>query len=118
MENRTIGLAKGGSDVSEPQPDPEIRRERFRNYRFSEIADSEQFGSVVGRIYANETHAGEIIFKLEVIRIYCMSSGSGEAFNYEFGEILDGIRCLKWAYGWMWRGYRQLRRTNGHRFWR
>lgn len=117
MENRSISMAKGGKDVSEPRPDPEIRRERFRSYRSSEVVDSEQFGSVVGRIYANVTHAGEVIFKLEVIRIYCMSNGSGEAFSYEFGEILDGIRCLKWAYGWMWRAYRERRRANRRRFW-
>jgi hypothetical protein len=117
MEHSANGASKGGANVSEARPESEMRKERFRNYRRSALADSEQFGNVVARIYANETHAGEVVFKVELVRRYSMSNGSGEAFSFEFRDIQEAIRGLKWALSWMWRAARQRRKSSKRTFW-
>ena len=116
MENKT--RKDGGNNVSEGRSEAVegMKKERFRGYARSEIADSERFGNLAVRIYANETHAGEVIFKVELLRLYSMPNGSGEAFNYEECDLRNGIRGLKWALVWLWRA-RKRRHQEKKRSW-
>jgi hypothetical protein len=116
MENYT--RKEGVVNISEGRAEAEAgqKRERFRAYKSSSVADTQAFGNVVARVYANETHAGELLYKVEVIRIYTMSNGSGEAFSFEAQDIPDAVRALKWAATWLWRARRQDRRRANSRW--
>ncbi|MDE2505795.1 MAG: hypothetical protein KGM43_01145 [Planctomycetota bacterium] len=115
MSNNT--RKDGVVNISESRTEAEqgARKERFRNYRQSEVADHHRIGNIVCRIYANETHAGEVLFKVELVRIYTMSGGSGEAFSFEENDIVNAIRCLKWAAVWLWRA--RKRRADSRTRW-
>ncbi len=87
----------------------ELRKDRFRKFKSVREPVSRDFGNVTAIIYANETHIGRIVFKVELVRVYTMTDGSGEAFSFEFNDIPDAIRALKWALGWLWRARRHQR---------
>jgi hypothetical protein len=103
----------GNLNVSVVRSEAELgqKKERFRNYRSSTLVDSRSFDSVFARIYANETHAGEVLFKVGLVRLYTMSNGSGEAFSFEKRDLSGAIKALKWAQSWLWKAER-----HSHRF--
>ena len=110
MENKA--RKDGEQNVSEGRSENQqgARKERFRPFKSVEEPVSFESGNVVAIIYANETHLGRLVFKVELVRLYTMYNGSGEAFSFEFSDIPHAIRCLKWAATWIWKERRRLNR--------
>ena len=95
---------------------PRLRSDRFRSLIRSEIIDIEQSGNVAGRIYETETHARELLYKFEAVRLYSMEHGTGEAFNFGRDDCRHAIHCFKWAQEWFWIREKWLKRNGARRF--
>ena len=78
----------------------ETRGDHLREFVAGEQVSGEKFGSVAARIFENETHAGEIIHKVQLVRIYTMGRRCGDAFNFPRPDITDAIQAIKWSQNW------------------
>lgn len=59
--------------------------------------ETERFGNVVAKIFANQGPLNQVVFKLELVRLYSSPNGVGETHTFEFLDIMDAIRAADWA---------------------
>ncbi|WZO97239.1 hypothetical protein EP7_004263 [Isosphaeraceae bacterium EP7] len=84
------------------------RKEGFD--RRTNSAASERFGMVVVYVYANRGRFDDLVFKVEMVRLYSSPAGIGETHNFETLDLIDAIKSLYWARRWIAKTEKKLKR--------
>ena len=111
----TNGVAKapqGPQTVPAPPAQPTApqgaRSVRFwKGSKGGVIADA-RFGQVLGRVYANINHRGEVTYKAQFVRLFSTPDGSGEQCFFAVRDLTDLLRGLRWSHDWHRRAGRHL----------
>jgi hypothetical protein len=83
--------------MAEKETPAEGQKGEKRRNNNSAPHQSQRFGNVFAKIFANQGPMNQVVFKAEFVRLYSSPSGVGETHTFETADIRDLMAAAHWA---------------------